>query len=83
MTSRGLHTVVTMEPYIVVNGIAVSPFGKSHAIPHMFYNIHRFLYWTGLSSTFQWIYEILEYVTLNLEKTFHTQLFINSLNLNH
>ena len=40
--------VTTYAGYPVVNGIAASSFSMNHAIPSMFYNIHRALYRVGL-----------------------------------
>jgi hypothetical protein len=45
--SEGLYTLVTTEEYIVVNGIIASPFGANHLFANMFYNIHRFIYFTS------------------------------------
>ena len=40
--------VTTYAGYPVVNGIAASSFSMNHAIPSMFYNIHRALFRVGL-----------------------------------
>ena len=46
-----LVSVVTMYAgYPVVNGIVASSFSLNHAVPSMFYNIHRALYSIGLGS---------------------------------
>ena len=41
---QGVYTVITMEEYLVVNGIIVSPYGVNHLMGNLFYNIHRFVY---------------------------------------
>ena len=41
---KGLHTVVTKEEYVVVNGIIASPFAANHILANLYYNIHRFVY---------------------------------------
>jgi hypothetical protein len=43
-TSKGLYTAVTMNEFLVVNGVVASPFAVAHGITHAFYNIHRALY---------------------------------------
>lgn len=40
----GVYTFVTMEEYVVVNGVIASPFAHNHAVVHSIYNIHRWLY---------------------------------------
>jgi len=45
---EGLYTVVTMEPYIVVNGFVVSPFAHSHYWANVYYNFYRALHSVGL-----------------------------------
>jgi Hint module len=41
---QGLYTIVTMEEYVVVNGIIASPFAYNHMVANFYYNIHRFVY---------------------------------------
>jgi Hint module len=41
---QGLYTIITMEEYVVVNGIIASPFSFNHMVANFYYNIHRFLY---------------------------------------
>jgi Hint module len=41
---QGLYTIVTMEEYVVVNGIIASPFAINHMVANFYYNIHRFVY---------------------------------------
>ena len=41
---KGLYSVVTMEEFIVVNGIVTSPYAVNHMLFHMYYNIHRTMY---------------------------------------
>jgi hypothetical protein len=43
-TATGIYTVVTMQEFLVVNGIVASPFAVNHAIPEAWYSIHRMLY---------------------------------------
>lgn len=40
-SAPGLYTIVTTQPYVVINGIVASPFAGNHVVPHAFYNIHR------------------------------------------
>lgn len=40
----GLYTIVTIEEFIVVNGIISSPFAHNHIAANFFYHVHRFLY---------------------------------------
>jgi hypothetical protein len=42
---QGLYTIVTMEEYVVVNGIIASPFAYNHMVANFYYNIHRFVYY--------------------------------------
>ena len=48
-SSRGMYTIVTREPYPIVDGVVVSPYANSHACGHMFYHMHRVAYTLGLS----------------------------------
>jgi Hint module len=41
---QGLYTIVTMEEYVVVNGIIASPYAYNHMAVNLYYNIHRFAY---------------------------------------
>jgi Hint module len=41
---QGLYTIVTMEEYVVVNGIIASPFAYNHMVANFYYNIHRFIF---------------------------------------
>ena len=42
---RGVYTVVTNEPYIVVNGIIATPVGGVNpALAQWYYNLHRLVY---------------------------------------
>jgi Hint module len=41
---QGLYTIVTMEEYVVVNGIIASPFAYNHMVANLHYNIHRLIY---------------------------------------
>ena len=41
--SKGIYTVVTMEEFVVVNSIVVSPFAISHVFVNVYYNVHRLL----------------------------------------
>ena len=44
-TGRGVYTVVTTEPYIVVNGIIATPVGGVNpTMAHLYYNLHRLVY---------------------------------------
>jgi len=43
-TAKGIYTAVTLNEFIVVDGIVASPFAVAHAITHAFYNIHRAIY---------------------------------------
>jgi len=47
---EGLFTVVTMEEYIVVNGLVASPFTHSHSIAHFFFHFLRVWYWLSPST---------------------------------
>ena len=40
----GLYTVITMEEYIVVDGVIVSPYAAPHKLAHYAYNAYRMLY---------------------------------------
>jgi hypothetical protein len=51
----GLVTVVTMEEFVVVNGVVASPFAGNHAAAHAFYNVLRFTY-----THVKWLYWILQ-----------------------
>ena len=42
--SKGMYTVVTMEEFVVVNGIVASPFAISHVFANVYYNLYRMLY---------------------------------------
>ena len=44
LQGTGLYTVVTMEEYVVVNGIIASPFAANHMLANLYYNVHRFVY---------------------------------------
>ena len=48
---NGLYTVITMESFIVVNGLVASPFAVNHYLPDAFYSFHRLVHWSGLSET--------------------------------
>lgn len=40
----GIYTIVTRDScYLIVNGVVASPFAVSHAIPDLYYTIHRLL----------------------------------------
>ena len=45
--AEGLHTVITKEEFIVVNGVIASPFAYNHIAANMYYHLHRFLYDTA------------------------------------
>jgi hypothetical protein len=47
-SGRGVYSLVTLEPFVVVDGIVASPFDKNHAIPNAFYHLHRAAYHMGL-----------------------------------
>jgi hypothetical protein len=40
----GVYTLVTMDEFVVVNGVVASPFGTNHYVTNKFYDIHRALY---------------------------------------
>jgi Hint module len=40
-TAEGIHTVVTKEEFIVVNGVVASPFAISHTFVNIYYNLFR------------------------------------------
>jgi Hint module len=42
VSGYGIYTVVSMEEFIVVNGIIASPFAISHTFANIYYNLHRF-----------------------------------------
>ena len=42
--ASGIYTVVTMEEYVVVNGVVASPFAVSHTVGNAFYGIYRAMY---------------------------------------
>ena len=44
ITEDGIYTVITMDDYIVVNNIVVSPFAISHLVSNFYYQFHRTLY---------------------------------------
>jgi len=46
---HGLYTVVTLEQYIVVDGLVASPFAINHYLPDTFYSLHRLAFKIGLS----------------------------------
>ena len=50
VTGRGVQTVVTNEEFVVVNGIIASPFAVNHFAANSFYNIHRYLRSSALTS---------------------------------
>jgi Hint module len=39
--SEGVYTVVTMEEFVVVNGVVASPYAISHMFANVYYNVHR------------------------------------------
>jgi hypothetical protein len=41
---EGVHTIVTNEEYVIVNGVIASAFGANHMMANLYYNIYRFLY---------------------------------------
>jgi hypothetical protein len=41
---QGLHTIITKDEYIVVNGIIASPFAYNHMVANLYYNIYRIVY---------------------------------------
>ena len=43
--SRGIYTVVTTEEFLMVSGIMASPFAVTHTPCHLFYHLHRALYY--------------------------------------
>jgi len=44
VAAKGLHTAVTENEFLVVNGVVASPFAVAHGITHAFYGLHRALY---------------------------------------
>jgi Hint module len=42
--SKGIYSVVTMEEFVVVNGVVASPFAISHVFANVYYNVLRVLY---------------------------------------
>jgi hypothetical protein len=53
ITGKGIYTVVTVNEFVVVNGIIASPFAGNHAAANAFYNIHRLLF-----STVPWLLDL-------------------------
>lgn len=51
LEGKGVYAVVTMEEFVVVNGIVASPFAISHVFANMYYNFQR-LYRTYFLATF-------------------------------
>ena len=47
LSGRGVYTVVTLAPFVVVNGVVASPFGGNHYFTDLYYNIVRALYVLG------------------------------------
>jgi hypothetical protein len=47
---NGLYSLVTMEEFIVVDGVVSSPFAINHAAAHWFYQLHRHVFsvWPSL-----------------------------------
>ena len=41
----GIYTVITTQPYIVINNTLVSPYEYNHMVVHTYYNIYRMLYY--------------------------------------
>jgi hypothetical protein len=46
---QGLYTVVTEQPFLVVNGFVASPFARSHDVPNAFFDLHRYVFRTAPS----------------------------------
>jgi len=44
VTSNGLYSFVTLDEFIVVNGMVMSPFSHHHQLGHFFYQFHRAIY---------------------------------------
>jgi len=42
---RGIYTVVTKNDFLIVGGVVASPFAIFHWPLHLYYHLHRFLYW--------------------------------------
>lgn len=41
---KGVYSVVTEKPFIVVSGVVASPFATNHMVANAYYNIHRAVY---------------------------------------
>ena len=44
VSGTGLYSVITMEEYIVVNGVIASPYALPHRLSHYVFNTYRMLY---------------------------------------
>jgi Hint module len=51
---QGLYSVVTMDEYVVVNGVVASPFAVSHTWGNAYYNLHRILHRLQLTPGYLW-----------------------------
>lgn len=54
VVSQGLYTFVTMDEFVVVEGIVASPYGHYHCIPHWYFNLHRTLHKFGMGKATLW-----------------------------
>jgi len=64
----GLYTVVTMEQFIVVDGLVASPFAGNHYLPNAFYSLHRLAHRFGLSDSRGEPSSVLAAVTIMADK---------------
>ena len=44
MTNYGLYSLITLNEYLVINDMVVSPFAYNHYYTNQYYNIYRLLY---------------------------------------
>ena len=44
VVAKGAYSVVTMEPYVVVDGVVASPFSYTHWLPNAFFAMVRVVY---------------------------------------
>lgn len=41
---KGVYSAITMDEFIIVNGVIASPFASNHAVAHAYYNVQRWLF---------------------------------------
>ena len=67
---RGLYSLVTEMPFVVINGVVASPFAVSHDAANLYYDIYRLFYYLFptfmASSTFMKMHDKVSFYAFSL-----------------